>query len=136
MAMKIKKRCCLKDDRGSAIVEAVIVLPIVILAVMSVVVIISYISGTVFTSVDVHRHLRSEEGREAGTRATYGIEKTGDISDEYHNGRKIKAANIVINQNGKFLLESELKKNKDARVYVIDEKKTTRYKDLLEKIVY
>ena len=133
---RIKGLKSLKDDNGSAVVEAVMVLPIVILALMSAIVIVSYISGRVFVVVDAHKHLRDEAGRETETRAAYEIEEEGNVSDGYHNGRKIKKTDFTTERQKSFLIKNRMKKDKSARVYVIDEKKTTRYMDLLEEIVY
>ena len=133
---RIKGLKSLKDDNGSAVVEAVIVLPIVILALMSAIVIVSYISGRVFVAVDAHKYLRDEAGRETETRAAYEIEEEGKVSDGYHNGRKIKRTDFTTERQKSFLIKNRMKKDKNARVYVIDEKKTTRYMDFLEEIVY
>lgn len=129
--------CALKNDRGNAIVEAVIVLPVVILAVVSVIMLTTFLSGAVFNSVDAHRALRSEEGISSGTRVTYYDKaEHADISEEYKGGRKLMRTDILTQIDKGFLLENKIVNNREARVYVIDEKKTTRYMDLLEEIVY
>lgn len=133
--MKLKKS--LFNDRGSAIVEAVIVLPIVILAVLGAVMIVSYLTETVFSSVDMHRQLIREAGVDSGTRKAYGrTYGDSEVRDDYIGGKKCKTASDKVIKQGGLLFDDKLSGNIKARVYIIDEKKTTRYKDMFDEILF
>ena len=57
----------LKCRRGSTIVEAAIILPVVILAVISAVITVVFISNMVFSGVNVDEFLRLKTGELSGT---------------------------------------------------------------------
>ncbi len=122
----------LKNEDGSSIVEAVIVLPIVILAVLCTVAISTYLCNAVFTSVDMHKNMARASGEETQTRILEGTQ-TRDyaISDGNIRGVSCKSASTTITGPAGFLLENQMRGEIEARIYVIDEKKITRYKDLL-----
>ncbi len=135
-ALKNVIKSILKSEEGSSIVEAVIVLPIVILAVLCTVAISTYLCNAVFTSVDMHKNMTRAAGEETQTRILEGAPKRDyAISDGNVRGVSCKSASTTIRGPAGFLLEKQMRGEIEARIYVIDEKKITRYKDLLGEVL-
>ncbi len=129
-------RGIIKDEDGSSIVEAVIVLPIVILAVLCTVAISTYLCNAVFASVDMHKNMTRAAGEQTQTRILEGSPiRDYAISDGNVRGVSCKSASKTITGPAGFLLEKQMREEIEARIYVIDEKKITRYKDLLGEVL-
>ncbi len=123
----------IKED-GSTFVEAAIVLPVTILAIIAVILIVSFLTHCAFFQVNIHGYLRREEGIVSKTRVTYKTYEELNINDSYFGARRVMRVEEQIYGQGGALLNQILKKDIRARVYKINEKEIIMYNDFFKKI--
>lgn len=124
----------LKSQEGSTFVEAAIVMPVVILAMISVVLIMVFVTYVCTYQVDIHKKLLEESGNRTETRVTY--DKTNRdymLEDDYANGKAVVKTQKEVVTSGGGLLNSKLKGSVQSRVYEIDEKEIIRYSDFFKE---
>lgn len=121
-------------NSGSTIVEAAVVMPIVIMAIISVVLMGVFLIYSTFFQVSLHWELIDKEGVKSKTKNIYQEDKrVYEISKDFTNGKQYFYTEQDFETKGGVLLPNMLKGNIDGRIYVINEKETIRYFDFFKK---
>ena len=121
-------------NSGSTIVEAAVVMPIVIMAIISVVLMGVFLIYSTFFQVSLHWELIDKEGVKTKTKNIYQENKrVYEISKDFTNGKQYFYTEQDFETKGGVLLPNMLKWNIDGRIYVINEKETIRYFDFFKK---
>lgn len=121
-------------NSGSTIVEAAVVMPIVIMAIISVVLMGVFLIYSTFFQVSLHWELIDKEGVKSKTKNIYQEDKrVYEISKDFTNGKQYFYTEQNFETKGGVLLPNMLKGNIDGRIYVINEKETIRYFDFFKK---
>lgn len=120
-------------NSGSTIVEAAVVMPIVIMAIISVVLMGVFLIYSTFFQVSIHWELIDKEGVKSKTKNIYQEDKrVYEISKDFTNGKQYFYTEQDFETKGGVLLPNMLKGNIDGRIYVINEKETIRYFDFFK----
>ena len=120
-------------NSGSTIVEAAVVMPIVIMAIISVVLMGVFLIYSTFFQVSLHWELIDKEGVKSKTKNIYQEDKrVYEISKDFTNGKQYFYTEQNFETKGGVLLPNMLKGNIDGRIYVINEKETIRYFDFFK----
>ncbi len=120
-------------NSGSTIVEAAVVMPIVIMAIISVVLMGVFLIYSTFFQVSLHWELIDKEGVKSKTKNIYQEDKrVYEISKDFTNGKQYFYTEQDFETKGGVLLPNMLKGNIDGRIYVINEKETIRYFDFFK----
>lgn len=119
-----------KNKKGSSMVEAALVFPMVVLTVMAVIFILVFMFQQVACNARLHLALNATMGRETGTVETYRNTPVNvkpykafhAISECYYaeSGLQFRKKGVLLNSFTKTL---------ESRVYSVDEKKFIRYTD-------
>ncbi len=125
----------IRSRKGETIVEAAVVLPVTILAVVTLIWLLGALLTQMAGNVQIHLALRQAQGEDAGTVRVYThivdsvtLEKTGTPVLGRHVGEKAV-----------FLKRGGLTRGRGARdlrgsAYRVDEKKMIRYADLFREV--
>lgn len=131
--MKYLKK--IKEEDGSTMVEAALVMPLVLISMIAIVLTVVFLIESLFMNANVHMYLKSKAGELSETRISKSVE-----SYEYTKDRRNMAKVIVINEHykmkGGYLLPKVLREDITADSYVINEKKIIRYKDFFGEAVF
>ena len=123
----------MKKRKGTAVVEAALVLPIVILSVMAVIYILLFIYNEVAAGAKVHVAANAEMGRQTGASVTkrhipHGIsvsEGNAPLGKAYFGTAAVK-----FRKSG--LFKNSITENIETYTYEVDEKKLIRYRDFFK----
>ncbi len=124
----MKKR--LSDRKGSTIVEAAVVFPLVILTVTAVIYILAFMYDEAAAQVEMHLALNAHMGRETRTVITYSnVPENANIYEGKKDIEKCYFAENGLRFGKKGLLRHSFMKRLESRIYSVDEKKHIRYSD-------
>lgn len=120
-------------NSGSTIVEAALVMPIVILAVVSVILISVFLMNGTFYQVSVHWELIDKEATQSKTKTVYQEDKRDyETSTSFINGKKYICIEQDYETQGGGLLPKRLNGLTKGRIYEINEKETIQYFDFFK----
>lgn len=125
----------LKEEEGSTIVEAAMVMPLVLISLTAMVIIMVFLVESLFMQSDIHLYLKAEEGLLSETRISKSVESF-EATQGRRNMVKVLSVKKRKYMKGGYLLPRTLKDDFDADAYVINEKKIIRYKDFFGKAVF
>jgi hypothetical protein len=117
------------NQKGGAMVEAALVFPIIILAIMAIIAILMFLFEEAASQAELHLVLRTEAGRQTGT--FHGREGSSSVSVD----KGIKGIHIVMNGRssvtfeGTGILPRGFHKPITGYLHLIDERKYVRYID-------
>ena len=131
--MKCLKK--LKEEDGSTMVEAALVMPLLLISLIAIVLTIVFLVESLFMSANIHMYLKSKSGDMSETRISKSIESFNDTVDR-RNMVKVICVKENYKMKGGYLLPKVLKKEVTADSYVINEKKIIRYKDFFGEAVF
>ena len=118
---------------GSTIVDASLVMPIFILAVVSVILISVFLMNGTFYQVSVHWELIDKEATQSKTKTVYQEDKRDyETSTSFINGKKYICIEQDYETQGGVLLPKSLKGLTNGRIYEINEKETIQYFDFFK----
>ncbi|MEE3362777.1 MAG: hypothetical protein VZQ84_04360, partial [Anaerovoracaceae bacterium] len=119
---------------GSAIVEAAVALPLIILAVITMIYILLNMFAIVRSDVRMHAAANERAGQVSRTWNTYRHHPKGiNVSDGRYIYRKCVYAKETLRFGRAGLLNRSITRNMESRGYVTDEKKFIRYADFFDK---
>ena len=122
----------ISEDRGSVMVEAASVFPIVIFSMAVLVFILAIMYSQTAANVEMHMALNKAMGKETETVTVKSrVPEQENIGTGYTGGRKVWKSRSSINREG-LLFMAGFQKDLEGRVYEVHEKKFIRYKDLLD----
>ena len=125
----------LKEEDGSTIVEASLVMPLVLLSMIAIVLTIVFLVESLFVESNVHSYLKYKAGVISNTRIVRSVESYQEQTGR-RNMVKIVAVDLNHYMKGGYLLPQRLKTKVAADSYVINEKKIIRYKDFFDQSIY
>jgi len=117
------------DRKGSAMVEATIILPFIVLCIMTIIAILMFIFEEAAASANLHQAIRTESGELTGT--FHG--NAGSSNVELHRG--FRGIYPVLNGKttaifeGAWILPKPMQKTFYGNGYLTDERKYARYID-------
>ena len=119
------------DKKGSTIMEAAVILPLVIVSAVVVVVILSFLVKEIATETRLHNTVVITMGRETKT----CISKTGKLystaTKGVHKGRRSWNVSEPLSLTFRMTLQGRISGVKDSSVYEVNEKKYIRNVDLI-----
>lgn len=123
----------MKKRKGSAMVEAALVLPIVILSVMAVIYILLFLYNEVAAGAKVHVAANAEMGRQTGVQTTkrhiphgISVSEGGALLGKAYYG----AGTVKFRKTG--LFRRSFTESIETYTYEVDEKKLIRYSDFFK----
>lgn len=125
----------LKEEDGSTMVEAALVMPLVLISLIAIILTIVFLVESLFMTANVHMYLKSAAGEMSKTRISRTIESYHSTTNR-RNMAKVVAVEENYLMKGGYLLPRVLNNKVTADSYVINEKKIIRYKDFLGKVVF
>jgi hypothetical protein len=117
------------DQRGGAMVEAALVFPVIILALMAVITILTFLFEEAAKQAEVHLVIRTEAGRQTGT--FHGQPGSSSVTTD----KSIKGIHSIMNGNtfvtfeGSGMLSGPFHKPVNGYQHLTDERKYARYMD-------
>lgn len=125
-----------KSKKGSSMVEAAVIFPLVILAVMAVIFILVFLFQEVTYNSRIHVALNATMGSETETVETYknvpaGIKPYKSV----HGIGECYYAESGLTFQKRGLLNKSFTKTLEGRVYSVDEKKFIRYTDFFSEVI-
>ena len=127
MVSDTKKTCrSIHDKKGGTIVEAAVVLPVVSLAVVAVIFILSAMFQQVSADAAIHVALNEAAGRDSDTVKV--LDHVADDIDKYSSGNIYYGEKQLFFRKGG-LLTKRYSRTVQSRTYIVDEKKYIRYAD-------
>lgn len=125
----------LKEEDGSTIVEAAMVMPLVLISLIAMLITMVFLVESLFMQSNIHLYLQAKAGEESETRISKSVESF-EATSQRRNMVKVVSVEKTKYMKGGYLLPRTFKKNVDADAYVINEKKIIRYKDFFGKAVF
>ena len=125
----------LKEEDGSTIVEAAMVMPLVLISLIAMLITMVFLVESLFMQSNIHLYLQAKAGEESETRISKSVESF-EATSQRRNMVKVLSVEKTKYMTGGDLLPRTFKKNVDADAYVINEKKIIRYKDFFGKAVF
>ena len=125
----------LREENGSTIVEAAMVMPLLIISLIAIVITIVFLVESLFMQSNIHLYLQEKAGIKSETRIIKSVESFNETEDR-RNMVKVLSVNKTNYMKGGYLLPRTLRDDFDADAYVINEKKIIRYKDFFGKAVF
>ena len=122
------------NNKGSTIVEAAVVMPIVILAIISIVVMMVFFVYSLYVQVSIHWELIDKEGAGSKTKVIFEEDKRTYNEDfTFINGKRAMNIDYRLQFDGGGLFKKKLKRKTNARIYEINEKDSIRYFDFFKE---
>lgn len=127
----------IRNERGSTMVEAAVIFPLVILTVTAVVCMLVFFTRQVYVQSEMHMSLRAAAYEEMGTVDSL-IERKNSFSicETGKGNRKIMFCKGHISMNGSGLLDGKFQKKIEGRVYASREIDFVRKQDLVNNGVF
>ena len=128
--MKDRGKIIQNSKRGTTMVEAALIFPLVILTVMTVIFILTFMFQEVAGHSRLHLALNAEMGKETGTVETFkNVPAEVRPYKSFHGVSECYLAEKDLRFTKKGLLSGSFTKVMESRVYSVDEKKFIRYTD-------
>lgn len=122
------------NNKGSTIVEAAVVMPIVILAIISIVVMMVFFVYSLYVQVSIHWELIDKECAGSKTKVIFEEDKRTYNEDfTFINGKRAMNIDYRLQFDGGGLFKNKLKRKTNARIYEINEKDSIRYFDFFKE---
>ena len=116
------------NKRGAAVVESVMVFPLVIISVITLIIMMIYFYAQLNERVDMHIALRAESGR-----LCENVFYENEVNDKFSIYKKTQQiySSSVVDIDGN-LISKQRRKKVAARKYLIDECEFVRMSDMVE----
>ena len=125
----------LKEEDGSTMVEASLVMPLLLISLIAIVLTIVFLVESLFFGSNIHMFLKSQAGELSKTRIVRSVESY-DVTTGRRNMVKVLSVNEKYLMKGGYLLPKVLETTINADSYVINEKKIIRYKDFFDEAIF
>lgn len=120
------------NTKGSAMVEATLVFPIIILTLMALLSIMMYLFEDTASQTDLHNALRSAAGQKTGTYIGSQGSSRVSLDTDFEGIYRVMRGRTTVTFEGDRLLQRSFQKPMSAYLYLTDERKYVRIIDLFE----
>ncbi|MDD5987029.1 MAG: hypothetical protein PUC26_04330 [Eubacteriales bacterium] len=119
------------DRKGTAMVEAAIVLPMVIAAVAVTILLLSFMMREAASWAGLHLAVNAAMGEKTKTQIHYDHLPSKEISRGWRNGHQCHRAEETLHFSCRVVMQGKKESRKECTVYDVNEKRYIRNVDLL-----
>jgi len=117
------------NQKGGAMIEAALVFPMIILALMAVITILMFLFEEAATQAEVHLVIRTEAGRQTGTFHGQPGSSSITIDKSIQGIQSIMKGSTMVTFEGSGMLSEAFRKPINGYQHLTDERKYVRYMD-------